>query len=459
MILLSNATKTFNLLSIGQRGVGKTVFLAGSYAELHTDSQTQSPEQLWFDCLDRDVQENIGRILSYIVHTGEYPPPTIKVTNFNFSLKSHSQSGVQTLCQFRWWDIPGEICNLHNRDFRTMVTTSHGCCVFIDGYALVHNQAYIKALEDIIVQVMAIASLVSLNNLKYAFAVILTKCDLLEPGSHSQQQLDQGLQPLTTRLDAVKANYQTFYSFIPIVPMNGASTLKAKGAATPLLWLVWELSLVHNNNGINNLSELITRVLPTAFQPQLEGVDGTLQTLFRPADTVGVKKKGLYLLPTARKNLLVLALAIVGLLGFLGFLWVDYKWSLQGESNHLNALEDVDALRRSGQYNQAVPLMEKLVEQQPESLDLRLQLAQLYELTNQATKAETVYDQILAGQNNNLKALVGKAVLRQAQGDTKTAATLFAQAEKVAPTDLKAQVRALAQKTLQTPVKPTLPTK
>ena len=165
MNLLSGATKTFNLLSIGQRGVGKTVFLAGSYAELHTDSQTQRPEKLWFECLDSDVQENIGRILSYIIKTGEYPPPTIKVTNFNFSLKSYSQSGAQTLCQFRWWDIPGEICNLHNRDFRTMVTTSHGCCVFIDAYALVHNQAYIKALEDIIVQVMAIASLVSLNNL------------------------------------------------------------------------------------------------------------------------------------------------------------------------------------------------------------------------------------------------------------------------------------------------------
>ena len=102
--------------------------------------------------------------------------------------------------------------------------------------------------------------------------------------------------------------------------------------------------------------------------------------------------------------------------------------------------------------------MENIVEQQPDRLDLRLQLAQLYELTDKATKAETVYDQILAGQNNNLKALVGKAVLRQAQGDTKTAATLFVQAEKVAPTELKAKVRALAQKTLP-PVKPTLPTK
>ena len=44
------ATETFNLLSIGQRAVGKTVFLVGSYAESHADSLTKRPGQLWFDC-------------------------------------------------------------------------------------------------------------------------------------------------------------------------------------------------------------------------------------------------------------------------------------------------------------------------------------------------------------------------------------------------------------------------
>ena len=455
-LLTGTATKTFNLLSIGQRGVGKTVFLAGSYAELHTDSQTQRPEQLWFDCFDSDVQENIGRIFSYVVQTNQYPPPTMKVTNFNFSLKRQSKWGAQTLCQFRWWDIPGEICNMYNDEFRSMVSSSHGCCVFIDAYALVHNQGYLQALEEVVEQVMAIASLVSLNNLKYAFAVILTKCDLLEPGSHSQQQLDQGLQPLTTRLDAVKANYQTFYSFIPIVPIKGASTLKAKGAAAPLLWLVWELSLVYNPGVMNNLSDLITRVLPTAFGPQLKEFDGSLQSRFQPADAVGVKKRlGLYLLPTVHKNLLLVTLAILGFVGVVGLLSVDYERVWQGDSNKLDNLENLANLRQRGQYDQAVPLMEKIVEQKPERLDLRLQLAELYEITGQVSKAEQAYNQILAKQNNNLKALVGKAALRQAQGDVEMASALFVQAEKAAPNDLKAQVRALAQKTLQKYVKPT----
>jgi tetratricopeptide (TPR) repeat protein len=104
-------------------------------------------------------------------------------------------------------------------------------------------------------------------------------------------------------------------------------------------------------------------------------------------------------------------------------------------------------------------LLERLVQQHPERLELRLQLAQLYELTGQVLKAETAYDQVLAQQNNNLKALVGKAVLRKVQGDIKTAEALFAQAEKVAPTDLKAQVRATAQKTLASSAKPIPATK
>lgn len=105
-----------------------------------------------------------------------------------------------------------------------MVSNSQGCCVFIDAHALVHKPAYHQVIENIIIeQVMPIANLVYLNHLKYPFALILTKCDLLEPDPLSHQQLNEGLQPLSTRLDAVKANYQTFYSSIPIVHTESVS--------------------------------------------------------------------------------------------------------------------------------------------------------------------------------------------------------------------------------------------
>ena len=430
-----NATKTFNLLSIGQRAVGKTVFLVGSYAELHADSLTENAQQLWFDCQYSYVQENIDKIFNYIVQTGKYPPPTTKVTNFNFSVKRHSLMGVHTLCHFRWGDIPGEICKKPNQYFQMMVSNAHGCCVFIDANELVHNDAYLQTLEDIIEQVMAIVSVASRKGLKYPFALVLTKCDLLETGPLSHQQIEKNLQPLTTRFDAVNANYQTFYSSIPIFRTESASTLRPKGAAAALLWLVCELNKAHNPGLINNLLELVTRSRQTGLQALLEGVDGSPQILSRPVN-IGVKKiPSLYLLATVRRNILLLAVASIGLVGVIGLI--------------SNALSDRATLRQSRQLNQAIPVMEKLVQQEPKRLELRLQLAEVYEITGQVTKAEIAYDQVLAQEKNNLDALVGKAKLRKAQGDTKTAYDLFAQAEKVAPADLKAQIRTVAQKTLQ----------
>lgn len=452
--LSESATTTFSLLSIGQRGVGKTVFIAGSYAELHSDSQTSHPHQLWFDCQDSDEQEKIEKILSYVAQSGQYPPPTMKITNFNFSLKRHSLGGVQTLCHFRWWDIPGESCNIRNPDFQKMVLTSHGCCVFINASALVHDQAYLHMLEDSVKQVMAIASLVNQYGLKYAFALILTQCDLLEPGPLSLLQIEQNLQPLTTRLDAVRANYQRFYSAIPIVATKNASTLRAKGAAASLLWLISELRKLHNS------------------QPGQDLASGLIQSGSKSTDIASSVKDllGRNLPLTPRKSILILTLASVGLVGAIASLLFgfsrftrgsqqatapskriqEYEQVLQKDPNNFEALTNLSNLRiQLGQPNLAIPMMEKLVQQEPESLNWRSNLAQLYEMTGQKHKAEATYDQILAQQKNNLTALVGKALLRTQQGDTKTAKILFVQAEAAAPSNFKAKIRAIAQSTLQ----------
>jgi tetratricopeptide (TPR) repeat protein len=452
-LLLGTHRKTFSLLSIGQRGVGKTVFLAGSYAEIHSAIQT-SPQKLRFDCKENQVQANIEKILSYVEDTGEYPPSTMKVENFNFSLKRRGFLGDQTLCHFRWWEIPGEICQKGNPDFLNMVSSSHGCCVFIDAYALTHEQAYMQELEDIIEMASTLASLVFVNKeLKYAFALILTKCDLLEADLFSQQQLQKQLQPLTTRLDEVKANYEIFYSHIPIVHTGGASTLKAKGAAAPLLWLVWELNKAHNPGWLNNLIDLLTRLLPTGskLQQALQELDdGSIQRLFEPWNIYNEKERTIKKLLSARRRLLLLSLAIVGAVGVVNTLALNE--SFHHKPKNLEALRNIATLEHNGQLDQAVSLMEQLVEQEPEDLDLRLQLADLYEVTGKATKAEAAYDQVLAQQKDNLDALVGKAKMRKVQGDIKTAKELLAQAQKTAPTDqLKAQIRAVAQRILNSP--------
>lgn len=243
--LSTNQTKAYNLLCIGQRSVGKTVFLGGSYTECNAAYQAKAPHQLWFECQDSQDREKIESILNYVAHNRKYPPATMKITNFNFSLKRRGRQDTQTLCHFRWWDVPGEICNIHHPDFQKLVLVSHGCCVFIDAEALVSNSAYLQVLEDMIKQVVAIASLANQYGLRYAFALIFTKCDLLGNEPLRLLQIEEKVQPLIARLDAVKADYQRFYSAIPIVFHQGTATLKGTGAAAPLLWLVSELRKIH----------------------------------------------------------------------------------------------------------------------------------------------------------------------------------------------------------------------
>ncbi|WP_407899186.1 hypothetical protein [Scytonema sp. NUACC26] len=253
--------QTFSLLSIGKRGVGKTVFLAGSYSELHSNTPKHNPHTFWFECQDSEVQENLEKINSHIARTHFYPPATIKITNFNFNLKRHTLWGIKTLCQFRWWDIPGEICDLCNPDFQEMVLASHGCCVFINAHALISEPDYVNTLEEMFHQIVAIASLIAQHRLKYAFALILTKCDLLEPGTVTQLKIEQSLQPLISRLDTVQANYQKFYSAIPIISMEGLSALRARGAAEPLLWLLAQLNKHHHFLTQQNLASGVAQNL------------------------------------------------------------------------------------------------------------------------------------------------------------------------------------------------------
>jgi len=311
-------TKPFNLLSVGHRAVGKTVFIAGSYAELHSDIHLGRTQQLWFDCQDIQQQEKIEDILKLVVKIGQYPPPTLKVTNFNLSLKRRGLWGTQTLCHFNWWDIPGEICKMHNQDFDSMVSTSHGSCVFIDAHALVYNPAYLKALEDITEQVMAIACMAGVKGLKYPFALILTKCDLLERDLLSRQQLKLGMKPLLTRLEQIGANYQTFYSFIPIVYTASGPTIKSKGAAASLLWLVLELSVAHNPILMNTLLELVTPSLLKCSQPQQAMAAQTRHSEFNPPEKP--YRLSLYLQPPDYKYILLLVIIIVNVAGVIAIL-------------------------------------------------------------------------------------------------------------------------------------------
>lgn len=466
----STAPQEFSLLSIGQRGVGKTVFLAGSYAELQASAQASHSQPLWFECQDAQAQENLEQILHFVAQSGQYPPATMKMTDFSFSLKQRTRLGEQTLCQFRWWDIPGEICRSENVEFQQIVADSHGSCVFIDGPALLQDADYLPDLEDIIAQVVAIATLVSLNDIPYAFALILTKCDLLDLPTASAQ-LRERLTPLTDRLQDLGVPFQIFDSVIPIDMVADTPTLQPQGAVAPLLWLVSTLHRDHRPAWQQVLSPLLPQPpnLSQSLAPGQVGRGAALSKRLRSWEA------RFHSLPVAARYGSLVGVATLGAIALLSPLWFNVslrapqasqsftstdpqalqqqirlqEQALQRQPGNVKTLKQLIALHlQLEQFPQAIPFAEQLVQQQPQAVESRLQLAQLYEITGRGNQAEAAYDQVLTQQKNHLQALLGKATLRSALGDQTTARTLFAQAEQAAPRELKSQIRAVAQKTL-----------
>lgn len=257
--MTNSSTKTvpriYSLLSIGQRGVGKTVFLIGSCIELYTNQYQDNGQQLWFDCEDAEVQQTLENILRQVAQTGDYPAATMKIANFDFTLKMRNIWGTKTLCQFRWWDPPGESCQIYNPAFLMMVLNSDAYCSFIDARTLVDRTNDPKTLSQSFEPVKSIADMIHSNNLQHPIAIVLTKCDLVRSQANDWQILEKNLQPLKNHLKNLKINYKFFYSSIPIVAADGMSNLITADSAAPILWLVAKLRGSDNfsfSDGLSN---------------------------------------------------------------------------------------------------------------------------------------------------------------------------------------------------------------
>ncbi len=225
----------YSFLSIGPRGVGKTVFLAACYLECHRDHSQQ--RLLWFDCEDREVRRTIDNLLIYVAKTGEYPPATLKIANFDFCLKQRHQWGNQTLAHVRWWDVPGEACQMTNPAFTNLLTRCDGCCLFLDASLLVQLASDRPRLARLLQPFEALGDWIANQELTLPLALVLTKCDQLSPHPLPWQRLQQGLHPLLTRLQTGQIPHQIFYSEIPIVEVEGLKTLQLSRVGTPIYWL------------------------------------------------------------------------------------------------------------------------------------------------------------------------------------------------------------------------------
>lgn len=424
----SEKLKIFNILSIGQRGVGKTVFLAGSHIELQDRERFQKDydRYLWFECENKESEDNLSQIVRYIEKNGEYPPPTMKITDFTFNLCWINSAKPQKLCTFIWSDIPGEICENNVSEFREMVYASQGCCVFIDIKALVDLDSYLAKLSGVMEQVAVIANLTKLNNLNYPFSIVMTKCDLISPEPASKERLERRLQELTKYLRNLGINYRVFFSFIPIDKTVEKAIVQPQGAAIALLWLVAEVEKSYQKAIARYASRLRQRENPEIFQ-------GALQSVFDSSTTdrsslLGSRRS--ILIPAAIASGLALAVASLVLTSNI----LPQKNTLQTEVEQRRIEESISGL-------------EKLVQSEPNRWEWQLQLAELYQSNGNYLKAEQIYDHLIAEGKNPVTALVKKALIRQQQGDRQAAATLFMEAEKAAPNEeVKAQIRALAAK-------------
>lgn len=438
---------TFTIISLGSRGVGKTMFLAYNCAEiLRSSPKRGNEENLWFECLDKEVQEKIEKLVEYIVRTGKYPPPTFKLEDFVFSLKGKGLKSDKTLCHFRWSDLPGEWCNIQNPEFQSVLLQSHGCCIFVDVHAILHDEFYQKTVEVMMNQVEAIASLAKKNDLKYPFALICTKCDLVDLSPIGLIQVEEKLLPILKRLEAVNANFRRFYSPIPSLDPSQKGILDFKNAKTPLLWLITELQKLHGSDAQFNLGNSLNQVISSSLNDSIKTPRSNKFPTYQSKSFLGLKSL------RSQKTVLTILL-VCGVLSAVLALSLNldifrpktaeakakeklekYEAVLKIDASNREAITQmVDAYLELGQPDQAIIRLEKLVETVPRNINTLFELAGLYTLTGQDVKEENIYDQILKIENNNVLALVGKASIRQKKNDLKTAKLLFDKAEKIAP--------------------------
>lgn len=244
---VGNIEKTLSLLSLGPRGVGKTVFLAASYKELEERLSQAKALKGWlgFNFDDERSRGNMSSLITSIERTGAYPPPTPTVNDFALRLNLGSPPlELGTLCRFRWQDVPGELCAQWNPQFRSMVMAAHGCCLFLEAPALANTQK-LEVYSNIVDQAMAVAMLAANNRLVMPFVVVLTKCDLLEGSAGEESRLHKQLDDLLGPIVSLVPACRIVCCQVPIAFLEGRYRLQPSGCSEALLWLMQQTWQAH----------------------------------------------------------------------------------------------------------------------------------------------------------------------------------------------------------------------
>ncbi|MDB9421701.1 TRAFAC clade GTPase domain-containing protein [Microcystis aeruginosa] len=233
---LSKENKIYTVLSIGQRGAGKTVFLASSYQTFKNQATSGNQANIVLRFQEEESEEDIEKILNYVARTGQYPPATLKISNFDFNLEKNSGDRSEKMATIRWWDVPGESCQIYNLAFVNMALQADACLLFLEAPSLLNDAEkpnnYLKIFQTLI-------EIINYNKIQFNLGIIISKCDLVISDKKCWQNLQIKVQELEQKLREQKVDHRFFYSTVLIDSQQG--TLQANQALDSLSWLLSQI--------------------------------------------------------------------------------------------------------------------------------------------------------------------------------------------------------------------------
>ena len=323
-----SALPQYRFLSIGQRGVGKTVFLTACYLDCHRDQKQQ--RELWLEDSNIQVRKLLDNVLVYIAKNRVYPPATLKITPLDLVLQQRCQWGQEVLGWVQWWDIPGELCHLHQPEFADLLQQADGVCLFLEAAPIVQNADNLNALNQQFQPLLSILESLVYQQRPLPLAIILTKCDQLAAHPLVWQRLQKGLHFFDIKLATSSLPYKVFYSEIPIVEKDGIFQLQLKRVSTPIFWLY---SKIYQQRQPENLQEKDVFYRPTPLPRWIPSLwRNKLGNLFTQTPQWG------------------LFLGLLVIMGILSTVLVSGLSLLQNRSPSLANPATVESLRSPGEF-------------------------------------------------------------------------------------------------------------
>ena len=159
-----------------------------------------------------------------------------KVETTDFSLEKKSGDQSDKIATIRWWDIPGESCQIYNLAFVNMALQANACLLFLEAASLLndsdkHNN-YLRIFQTLI-------EIINHNKTRFNLGIIISKCDLVVSDQKCWQNLQLKVKELEQKLREQKVNHRFFYSTVLIDSQQG--TLQANQALDSLSWLLSQI--------------------------------------------------------------------------------------------------------------------------------------------------------------------------------------------------------------------------